>query len=111
MFQIGNVSNLAYLTFLPNLCSWYNWERQVANLPLPPPGAVITTKGLVTSIYGFAPYPSSLTIVSTSVGYPFVKKCLYTLIPLRSNLLINISTAGDSSYLVTTHCLLRDCIF
>ena len=46
------------------------------NLPLFGPGAVTTTIGLVVSIYGFAPYPSSLTIVSTSDGYPLVGACL-----------------------------------
>ena len=29
----------------PRLCSWYSWDRQVAILPLPGPGAVMTTSG------------------------------------------------------------------
>ena len=50
MFQIGNVSNLAYPALIPLLCSWYNCERHVAIFPLPGPGAVITTSGLSVSI-------------------------------------------------------------
>ena len=53
-------------------------------------------------MYGFAPYPSSLTIVSTSDGYPLVGACLYTFIPRRSNLFINTVVAGCPSYLVIT---------
>ena len=84
-FQTGNVSNLEYPTSFPLLFSWYNWLKQVPSFPLFGPGAVTTTIGFVVSIYGLAPYPSSLTIVSTSLGYPFVGACLYTFIPLRSN--------------------------
>ena len=112
IFQIGKVSNFAYRAFLPRMYSWYSCDRLVASLPLPPPGPVTTIKGFVTSMYGFAPYPSSLTIVSTSVGYPFVNRCLYVRIPLCSSLLMNLLTAGDSSsYRVTTTLLISRSYF
>ena len=75
-FHTGNVSNLEYPAVFPLLNSWYSWLKHVASFPLPGPGAVTTTIGFVVSIYGFLPYPSSLTIVSTSVGYPLVALCL-----------------------------------
>ena len=52
---MGNVSNLAYPALVPRLYSWYSWERHTAILPLPGPGAVTTTSGLVVSTYSFLP--------------------------------------------------------
>ena len=75
--QTGKVSYFAYPAFTPFLYSWYNWDKHVASFPLQGPGAATTTKGLVVFIYEFAPYPSSLTIVFTSVGYPFVNVWIY----------------------------------
>ena len=46
-FHTGNVSNLEYPATFPLLFSWYNWLKHVASLPLPGPGAVTTTIGLL----------------------------------------------------------------
>ena len=42
--------------------SLYNWDKQVAILPLPGPGPVTITIGRFVSIYSFFPKPSSLNI-------------------------------------------------
>ena len=48
-FQTGKVSNLAYPDDMPRLFSWYSCDRHTAIFPLPGPGAVTTTRGLVVS--------------------------------------------------------------
>ncbi len=48
-FQTGNVSNLAYPAETPLRFSWYSCDRQTAIFPLPGPGAVTTTSGLVVT--------------------------------------------------------------
>ena len=83
----------------------------MASFPLPGPGAFTSINGFVVSIYGIFPYPSSLTIVSTSVGYPFLIVWIYVLIPIRFNFFINLSTDIWLLYKVTTTLFTENPIF
>ena len=82
--------------------SWYSCDKQVASFPLPGPGAFTKISFFVVSMYGLAPYPSSLTIVSISVGYPLVNVWIYVFIPFLFNFLINLSAPIWFLYRVIT---------
>ena len=53
MLHIGKVSNFAYPAFTPRWFSWYSWLKHTAIFPLPGPGAVTITSGLLVLTYSF----------------------------------------------------------